>query len=378
VSGGPIHDGTGDGLSAVHALVLEAPRVLRRRELPMPAVGDDDGILRVEACGLCGTDHELYTGVITPGFAFVPGHEAVGVIEAVGDRAAERWGIATGDRVAVEVFLSCRACEPCRRGEYRRCERHGLADMYGMISATKLPGLWGGFATHQYLAPDSMVLPVPDSLAPEVAVAFNPLGAGIRWGVTVAGTKPGDVVAVLGCGIRGLSAVAAAKEAGAAFVMVTGAGERDHPRLAQAARFGADLAVDVRAEDPVARLRAEANVAGADVVVDVTARAPSAFAQGVALARAGGTMVVAGTRGGGGTPGFDPDHVVYKELRLQGALGVDTADYRAALDLLARGTYPFADLPRRTVGLDGAAELLETMAGERGVPPVHAVLVPSR
>jgi alcohol dehydrogenase len=85
--------------------------------------------------------------------------------------------------------------------------------------------------------------------------------------------------------------------------------------------------------------------------------------------------VVAGTRGGG-TPGFDPDHLVYKELRLQGALGVDTVDYRAALALLARGTYPFADMPRQVVGLDGAAELLETMAGERGVPPVHAVLVP--
>lgn len=370
--------GTGDSRPMVDALVLEAPRMLRRRVLPLPEVGADDGILRVEACGLCGTDHELYTGAITPGFPFVPGHEAVGVIEAVGDRAAERWGVARGDRVAVEVFLSCRSCGPCRRGQHRRCERHGVADMYGMIGADRRPGLWGGFATHQYLAPDSVLLPVPDSLAPQVAVAFNPVGAGIRWGARVPGTKPGDVVAVLGCGIRGLSVAAAAKEAGAAFVMVTGSGERDHPRLALAGRFGADLAVDVHAEDPVARLRAEANVAGADVVVDVTAKAPAAFAQGVALARVGGTMVVAGTRGGGGTPGFDPDHVVYKELRIEGALGVDTADYRAALDLLARGTYPFADLPRRAVGLDGAAELLEAMAGERGVPPVHAVLVPSR
>jgi alcohol dehydrogenase len=361
----------------VEALVLEAPRTLRRHELPMPTIGDDDGILRVEACGLCGTDHELYTGALAPGFPFVPGHETVGMIEAIGDRAAQRWGVTAGDRVAVEVFLSCRSCEPCVRGDYRFCQRHGLADMYGMISADKSPGLWGGYSTHQYLAPDSILLPVPGSLAPEVAVAFNPLGAGIRWGVTVAGTKPGDVVAVLGCGIRGLSASAAAKDAGAGFVMVTGAGERDHPRLEQARLFGADLAVDVLAEDPVSRLRAEAGVRGADVVVDVTAKAPTAFAQGVALARAGGTMIVAGTRGGGGTPGFDPDRLVYKELRIQGALGVDTVAYRAALDLLGRGTYPFAELPRRIVGLDGIAEILETMAGEHGVPPVHAVLVPS-
>jgi alcohol dehydrogenase len=377
VTGAPLDTASAaDHRSRADALVLEAPRTLRRRALPLPPVGDDDGILRVEACGLCGTDHELYTGAITPGYAFVPGHEAVGVIEAVGDRAAERWRVAAGDRVAVQAFLACGSCGPCRRGDQRLCRRHGLADMYGLTSVDRPPGLWGGYATHQYLAPDSLLLPVPRSLTPAVAVAFNPVGAGIRWAAKRPGTKAGAVVAVLGCGIRGLAAAAAAKEAGAGFVMVTGAGERDHPRLAQAGRFGADLVVDVRAEDPVRRLRAEANVAGADVVVDVTAKAPEAFAQAVALARAGGTVVVAGTRGGGGTPGFDPDHLVYKELRLLGALGVDTADYQAALDLLARETYPFAELARETVGLDGAAALLETMAGERGVPPVHAVIAP--
>jgi hypothetical protein len=69
-----------------------------------------------------------------------------------------------------------------------------------------------------------LVLPIPDSLDPVLATAFNPLGAGIRWGVTVPGTSAGDVVAVLGPGIRGLSAVAAAREEGAGFVMVTGEG----------------------------------------------------------------------------------------------------------------------------------------------------------
>ena len=358
------------------ALVLTAPRQLEERELPVPDVADDDGVLRVEACGLCGTDHEQYTGALGTMAPFVPGHESVGIIEALGPAAAARWGVSVGDRVAVEVFQSCRSCDACVAGTYRRCERHGIGDMYGFIPVTKAPALWGGYADHQYLAPDSMLLPVPAGLDPVVATLFNPLGAGIRWGATLPGTGPGDVVAVLGPGVRGLSACAAAKEAGAAFVMVTGAGEHDAPRLAMAPRFGADLVVDVTAEDPVRALRA-ATGAGADVVVDVTAKAPAAFAQAIHLARPGGTVVVAGTRGGGDAPGFSPDHVVYKELRVLGALGVDVEAYRAALDLLASGRYPFADLPRRCAGLDGADDLVRTMAGEGdGPPPIHGVITP--
>jgi threonine dehydrogenase-like Zn-dependent dehydrogenase len=173
------------------ALVLEEPRRLVVREFPLPAVGDDDALVRVEACGLCGTDHEQYTG------------------------------------------------------------------------------------------------------------------------------------AVLGPGIRGLCAAAAAKEAGAGFVMVTGLGWRDAERLALASAFGADLAVDVAVDDPVAALR-DATGGLADVVVDVTAKAPAAFTQAIELARTAGTVVVAGTRGWGtGAPGFEPDMVVMKELRVLGALGVD-------------------------------------------------------
>jgi alcohol dehydrogenase len=248
--------------------------------------------------------------------------------------------------------------------------------MYGFIPAARAPGLWGGYATHQYLAPDSMVLRVPGGLDPVVATLFNPLGAGIRWAVTVPGTQRGDVVAVLGPGVRGLSALAAAKDAGAGFVMVTGAGSNDASRLEMATRFGADLIVDVTVQDPVAELR-RASGGLADVVVDVTAKAPAAFAQAVALARPGGTVVVAGTRGVPETPGFDPDHLVYKELRIQGALGVDTPAYAIALDLLASGRYPFEDVPRRTTGLAGIDDLLATMAGESAaVPPVHGVVVP--
>ena len=356
--------------------MLERPRTLVGRKLPVPEHGDDDAVLRVEACGLCGTDHEQYTGHLAGGFAFVPGHETVGVIERIGDTAAQRWGVAAGDRVAVEVFQSCRACDACRAGAYQRCERHGLADMYGYIPVDKHPGLWGGYAESQYLGPDTIVHRVPDALDPVVATLFNPIGAGVRWAVTVPGTGADDVVAVLGPGVRGLSAAAAAKDAGSAFVMVTGRGQRDAERLAVAGNFGADLTVDVAETDAVRALR-DATGGLADVVVDVTAKAPEAFAQAVALARAGGTVVVAGTRGGP-VREFQPDHIVFKELRLVGALGVDSAAYRAALGLLASGRYPFADLPRRVAALDDAEDLIRSLAGEGDAPPpVHGVIAPA-
>lgn len=360
------------------ALVLQAPRDLAASNLPIPEPGEDDGILRIEACGLCGTDHEMFTGAIPAPAPFVPGHEIVGVVEAAGDRALERWGVEVGQRVAVELFLACRECDRCRAGHYRLCTRHPFPEFIGNIPVERPPGLWGGYAERLYLSPDSVLLPVPATLDPVLATVFNPLGAGIHWGVVLPRTSPGDVVVVLGCGIRGLSAAAAAKDAGAELVMVTGAGERDADRLNWARRFGADLTVDVTVEDPVRALRTATGGRGADVVVDVTAKAPAAFVQALHLARSGGRIVVAGTRGVGTTEGFTPDLIVYKELRILGALGVDSEAYAAALRVLEEGRWPFADVPRRAVGLDGVSDLLHTMAGEGGTaPPIHGVVVPA-
>ena len=164
------------------ALVLEAPRRLTCRELPLPDIGDDDGLLRVEACGLCGTDHEEFTGELFPGYAFVPGHESVGVIEQLGSRAAERWGVTVGDRVAVEVFMSCRTCDACRAGAYQRCARHGLAHMYGYVDVEEQPSLWGGYAEHQYLAPDSMLCRGSGIDRPRDGDAFQPTRRGSPLG----------------------------------------------------------------------------------------------------------------------------------------------------------------------------------------------------
>ncbi len=359
------------------ALVLTEPERLEERSFELPDAGPGQGILRVEACGLCGTDHEQFSGMMPVGNGIIPGHEIIGVIDQLGSGAAQAWGVEVGQRVAVEVFLRCGECDQCRAGTYRRCERHGLADMHGFVGVDGDRPLKGGYSTHLQLDPDALLLAVPDSLDPVLATVFNPLGAGLRWASELPGTGPGDVVAILGPGIRGLSAVAAVREVGAGFVMVTGAGPRDADRLARARDFGADLTVDVTTEDPVAALAAATGGPGADVVVDVTAKAPAALGQAVALARPGGTIVMAGARGSAETPGFMPDLIVFKELRILGALGVDAAAYQAALELLGTGKYPFADLPRRVVGFDGADELLRDLAGiGTGVPPVHAVITP--
>ena len=237
------------------ALVFTGPRSLEFRQIEVPGPAADSALLRVEACGLCGTDHEMFTGHLPLRTPMVPGHETVGVLVEVGDAAAESWGVAIGDRVAVECFRSCRRCEACLAGTYRRCEANGLRTAYGLSPLEVRPALSGGWADHHWLDADSMLVPVPDGIDAVDATLFNPVGAGIRWGAELPATGPGDIVAVLGPGIRGLAAAAAAREAGAEFVMMTGMGARDHPRLEAATGFGVDLTVDVADADPVAALR---------------------------------------------------------------------------------------------------------------------------
>ena len=364
-----------DGARMVRALVLEAPRRLIVHEFPIPIIGADDALLRVEACGLCGTDHELWSGSMKKNLPLVPGHEAVGIIERIGADAATRWGVREGDRVGVAPRQACGSCATCASGDPRGCERH-RGDTYGSIPLSSVPSLWGGYGEYQYLSPDSQLVHIPHELDPVVAAMFNAVANGIRWGVVVPQTKPGDVVAVLGPGIRSLAAAAAAREAGASFVMVTGRGPRDAQRLALASKFGADLAVDIAVDDPVDALRSAAG-ALADVVVDVTAMAPAAFVQALDLAKERGTVCVAGIHGDAPVPGFRADVIVLKELRIIGTRGTDRPEFEAAVRLLSSGRYPFAEVPRGVASLEGVSELLATMAGERdSAPPPFAVLVP--
>jgi threonine dehydrogenase-like Zn-dependent dehydrogenase len=362
----------------VPAVVLVKPRTLEAREFARPAIGADDALLRIEACGICGSDYEQYEGAqpqhedYTP-YPVIPGHEPLGVIEEIGARARERWGVVEGDRVAVRSGYGCGRCDACRRWEPRVCKTRG--GTYGYTDVGKPPHLWGGYAEHMYLSPYSVVKKMDPRMPAGVAVMFNPLAAGLSWAASVPATGPGDRVVVLGAGQRGLCCVIGARAAGARQVVITGL-SRDADKLALARELGADATVDAETEDVVARVR-EVTGGGAEVVVDTTPYAPQSLIHAIAIAVRKGRIVVAGLKGLRPAKELPVDDVIYKELTIRGVLSMPVDETFRAIDIIESGRYPFAKLHTLSLPLEQAEDAIHMLAGHvAGVNPIHLAIVP--
>ena len=365
-------------MAKVRAAVLVKPKTLEAREFARPAIGLDDALLRIEACGICGSDYEQYEGAqpqhedYTP-YPVIPGHEPLGLIEEIGSRARARWGVAEGDRVAVRSGYGCGQCEACARWEPRHCPKRG--GTYGYTDVNKPPYIWGGYAEHMYLSPYSVVKQMDPRIPAGVAVMFNPLAAGLSWASSVPGTKAGDRVVILGAGQRGLCSVIAARAAGARQVVITGL-SRDAQKLALARELGADAAVDVEREDVVTRVR-EVTGGGAEVVVDTTPYAPRSLNDAVAIAVRKGRIVVAGLKGLRPTHDLQVDEVIYKELTIRGVLSMPVDETFRAIDLIESGCYPFDKMHTLSFPLEQAEDAIHALAGHLpGVNPIHLAIVP--
>jgi threonine dehydrogenase-like Zn-dependent dehydrogenase len=352
----------------VRAAVQTGPRQIEMREFPRPVIGPDDGLLRVEANGICGSDVEIYRGHMGGQRGpFIPGHEPMGIIEEIGDRAAERWGVQQGDRVALEVIIPCRACDDCLTGRYQACRfrKHG----HGVTDVDVAPGLWGGFAEYLYLSPTAVLHRIDTSLPVEIAAMYNALGAGVRWAVDLGGTGLGDTLLVLGAGQRGLAAVIAAKAAGAAEVIVTGLASDDH-KLAVARELGADHTIVVGGEDDdpdlvVETVREITDGRMADVALDLTPMAAAPITDALRAVRHGGRVVLAGLKGHREIP-LVTDLIITRALTVVGAFGVDATANRRAIELLESGRFPFEKLHTHTFGLEEVGLAIDTLAGDAG------------
>jgi alcohol dehydrogenase len=320
--------------ATAQAVVLTAPRTLELREFPIPQTGDADGLLRIEACGLCGSDWEQYLGHLKRGLPIIPGHEILGVVEKLGAAARDRWGLRPGDRVAVDASVPCGTCRECVSGSYKRCpNRLG----YGIhVRSDVAPHLWGGYATHAYLHPRALLQKVPDDVPTATMTLFNPLSNAVGWVLEVGGVGVDSSVVICGPGQRGLLGVVAAREAGASEIIVTGT-KHDAHRLALARKLGATATIDVDAEDPVAIVRERTKGALVDVVVDMSAGGTAPVVQAMDMVRPGGTVVLAGMKGDDRpVNGLLSDKIVMKEIRVLGARSSGQSATAKAIKIIAK------------------------------------------
>jgi len=355
------------------AMVQTEVRTLEPRDLPIPDIDDESALLRVEACGICGSDYEQYEGLLRTPMPVIPGHEPLGVIERIGDAAARRWGVDVGDRVAVETMLSCRFCPACLGGRYHLCRDRRI---YSYIPLSDAPGLWGAYAQYMFVHRNSVVHKVDATLPASTAVMFNPLGAGFRWAVEMPRTGPGDTVLILGPGQRGLASVIACREAGADRILVTGLAA-DADKLALARAFGADHTIDAENENVKARVRELTDGRGADVVVDVSSYSTAPVAEALDYVATGGRVVLAGVKGFKAIPDFVSDKIVMKEISIQGAIGVTSTGYRSAIRLLEARRHPVEKMHTHDFGLRDAETAIRTLARQiPGEESIHSCLLP--
>jgi alcohol dehydrogenase len=320
--------------------VVQYGAPLRLLDLPRPAPGPGQVLLRVLGCGVCRSDLKIADGAMpfsaTLPLPHVPGHEiAAEIVEfgpsagaAAGTRAPSRDAPAgpalhPGDRVVVYNYWGCRTCAYCQAGEENLCER--LRGWTGFTSP-------GGF--QEYLAvPDDCVLPLPSGVPAEHGGPLScALGTAYHAVVTQGGVRPGEMVAILGAGGVGLHAVQVARAAGARVLAV----DLQRHRLDAAEAAGADAAVPA-GDGAADAARARTGGKGADVVIDTVGHHRS-LVTATDLVRRGGRIVLVGyTVAAADYPPLPSERVVLGQLTVTGSRYVTRRELRRAFDLVERG-----------------------------------------
>ncbi|WP_433888446.1 zinc-dependent alcohol dehydrogenase [Streptomyces sp. CA-111067] len=363
--------------TATLAAVTTGRRRTELRTLPVPPVGANEGLLRVDAAGVCGSDVVAYDKEGLP--ERVMGHENVGRIAALGEVAARRWGVAVGDRVVVEEYLPCGHCHFCRGSEFRLClgsdpSHDPDALRYGTTALARAPGLWGGFSQYLRLHERSVLHAVPDAVPDPHAAMALPIANGYEWAYREGGAGPGKAVVVIGPGQQGLGCVIGAHAAGAPVIVAAGR-RGDRHRLEVARRLGATHTVCVDDTDLVDEVAAITGGAMADLVIDTAAGSAAVVNQSIALARKRGTLVSA-VSAGVPLDGVDFGLLSRKYLTVRGVRGHSYQAVEHALALMASGRYPVQEMSSLTVGLDGVHEAILATAGESGGEVIHATVLP--
>jgi len=358
------------------AVVIDDKKMVIQ-EFELPKIGPEDALIKIEMTGICGSDVNIYTGkfkALGLSYPLIMGHEILGRIVEIGEKAKAQYQVDVGDRVIVEAFVPCGKCKLCLTGNYRICEK-GIG--YGAtVSSNTPPHLWGGYGEYMYVSPGSIVHRIDEGiLAEEAVLAASALANGIRFVRELGQVTIGDKVLIQGAGQLGLVSTIAARESGASLIIMTGL-SRDKDRFALAREFGATHTINVEEEDPIERVKDITGGEMADVVIDTTG-VPEAVAQSIQGVRKLGTVVSIGLTGFKPIPNFISDIIVMNEIRFQGGRSCDFRAVIPAIKLVAAKKYPLYKMVTHRYPLEQAETGLRALAGEiEGEYPIKVVIVP--
>jgi 2-desacetyl-2-hydroxyethyl bacteriochlorophyllide A dehydrogenase len=326
----------------VKAVLIEQPGQVSLQTVPDPVLAPDEVIIKVAACGLCGTDVHLYQGKIHGAYPLIPGHEVSGTIIAVGPEVSGDWAV--GQRVIFDPNLACGECEFCRRGLYNHCRA------WAGVGITRS----GGFA--EYVAVPASVLYDLGQLAFAVGAFVEPLSC-VAHGLNRAPARPGDNVLVFGAGPIGLLLMQAARAQGAERVVVT---DVLPDRLAVAEQLGAVSVPADKEQD--GRLRDLAPI-GYDLVIDATG-VPGVVEAALDYVRPAGQTLIFGVCPEDARIPLSPYDVYRRDLSIVGTFALNRT-FPPALEWLSSGAVQVEPLLTHQVGLD---ELPDVLTGRRKMP----------
>jgi S-(hydroxymethyl)mycothiol dehydrogenase len=327
----------------------------------VPDPGPGEALVAVQACGVCHTDLHYREGGINDDFPFLLGHEAAGVVEAVGDGVTD---VAAGDFVVLNWRAVCGQCRACRKGRPHLCfATHNAGQKMTLADGTELaPALGIGAFADRTLVAAGQCTRVDPKADPAVA---GLLGCGVMAGLGAAmltgGVQRGDSVAVFGCGGVGDAAVAGAKLAGATTIVAVDLDER---KLELARGFGATHTVNAATIDPVEAVRAATGGFGADVCIEAVGH-PAVLEQAFFARDLAGTVVQVGVP----TPEMRmPDIPMIEFFGRGGALKpswygdcLPSRDFPLLVDLHLQGRLPLDAFVSERIGLEDVEDAFQKM-----------------
>ena len=369
----------------VKAAVLEDIRKYAVHNYPKPEVDDNSILIKIDICGVCGTDIHMYEGHMKLPFPVIVGHEFVGTIEEMGDSArnleVKGLSLSEGDLVTVVPGTNafCGKCYFCRFQPHKPALCSNRRVLGINMSCRDPPHLFGGYAENIYVdAEHWWVYKIPDGVPPKVAVlteamatSTHALERAFAPGLPTFGEGfgLGKSVVVQGVGPIGLGVVATAKIAGAGKIIAI---DMVEDRLKIAEKMGSDYIIDMKQFDSSEKRVAEVNRLtdgrGGDVVVEC-AGVPSAFREGINMTRRGGKYCEVGHYSDPGNIEVNPHVICNKYMDILGVWAYPPTQFDVALQTLRLGIddFPFSDLITHTFKLSEVENSIKTVKSGKGI-----------